>query len=259
MFKYLVLTIFLLLSPCITQARELTIVTLDNTPQAYLEHDILKGFLVDIVKEAARRAGFRVKLKIVPWKRALSMARKGTADAIFNAGLTRERAEYLVYPDVVLITEKVVAFRRVGSSTFLNKDFSSATMLNVGIGRGYYYGKEVTNAIESDKFRCVEMVKDIDLNIKKLLAGRLDIFFGDYYPVMKSLKDNGLLDKIEPISGPETGMPIIYSKSDTYLAFSRKNYFGNLEKISEALKQIKQDGTYEAIVHKYIPIGKTNF
>ncbi len=248
------LVLILLLLPIPSQAKELLFVTLDNTPQAYYENGEVTGFLTEIVTEAARRAGYDAKVKIVPWQRALAMTKKGLADAVFNAGFNKQREMYLRYPKPVLMTEKIVAMRKAGSKVFLNFDLSEAEQLTVGVGRGFFYGDRIQKAINQNIFLRVEEVPNIDLNIKKLLLGRIDIFFGDYYPVIKYLNEQGLLDKVEAILDPSTGLPMIYSKSDTFLAFSKKKSEVPFKKVNAELEKMIEDGTYRSIVIKYIPV-----
>lgn len=254
MYKLLNFLVLLsILMPVGAQAEKLLFVTLDNTPQAYFEGEQVTGFLTEIVNEAARRAGYQSQVKIVPWKRALGMTEKGLADAVFNAGYNFDREKYLRYSKTVLMTEKVVAIKKTGTSFYLGYDLKEAEGLRVGVGRGFFYGNRIQEAIEQKKFRRIEEVPNIDQNIKKLLLGRIDIFFGDYYPVMRFLSDQGLLDEVEFISDNKTAAPIIYAESETYLAFSRKKSTIPFVRVNSALEEMKRDGTYDSIIMKYMP------
>ena len=254
MIRIVVILFVLILSvPQGSEARTLIITTLDNPPQAYLENNVPEGFLVDVISAAVRRSGNECKILVVPWKRALRMVKKGSADAVFNAGYTSERNKYLFYLSNVLVTEKVVAFRRAESSVYLKPDLLNGRNFAVGIGRGFYYGKLIQDKLDSNGFRRVEDVPNIEWNMKKLQAGRIDLFFGDYFPAMKFLNDKGSDSGVELITHPEDDSTVIYARSDTYLAFSRKNVSPVLaEKINKELIKMKEDGEYEAIINKYI-------
>jgi len=108
--------------------------------------------------------------------------------------------------------------------------------------------------LKNNLFKRIEEVPNIDLNVKKLLLGRIDFFFADYYPALNFLNDHNLLDKIEAILDPATGLPLTYSQSDTYLAFSRKKKSKAFELVSEELKKMKSEGEYRKIMIKYIPV-----
>ncbi|WP_291327560.1 ABC transporter substrate-binding protein [Desulfovibrio sp. UCD-KL4C] len=254
MLKRIVLfNIFFILIPCIVYSSNLVITTLDNPPQAYLEKGTPSGVLVDIVSEIVKKSGCTCTIKVVPWKRALKMVKIGTADAIFNAGYTAERNKYLFYPSCALITEKVIALRRKGSGVFLKTDFSNAKDYRVGVGRGFYYGKKVQNAIDSNMFMRVEEVPNINLNMEKLKLSRIDMFFADYLPAMNFLTSIDSKANIELVVDPTTGKPIIYGRSDTYLAFSRTHTLdGLVKKINEELVNLKKSGSYDEIIKKYI-------
>nr|WP_239057306.1 transporter substrate-binding domain-containing protein [Desulfovibrio sp. JC010] len=243
-----------MLFPSVLHAEELIFVTLDTPPQTYLENGKPTGFLVEIVTEAARRAGYTPDIRVVPWKRAMAMVKKGKADAVFNAGYNEERAEFLRYPETTLITEKVVAVRSAGSDVYFSPDFAGAEKYIGGVGRGFYYGPKVDRALKENRFKRIEEVPNLDLNTKKLLLGRIDFFFADYYPVLNFLNDNNLLGKLETILEPKSGLPLVYSQSDTYLAFSRKKHPAAFKKVSAELKKMKREGVYRKIISKYIPI-----
>ncbi|SME94901.1 substrate-binding periplasmic protein [Desulfovibrio gilichinskyi] len=251
--KIVIFNILFILVPCIVYSSNLVITTLDNPPQAYLENDVPNGVLVDIVSAIVKKSGCTCTIKVVPWRRALKMVQIGTADAIFNAGYTADRNEYLFYPSCTLITEKVIALRRKGAGVFLKADLSNAKDYKVGVGRGFYYGKEIQNAIDSNMFMRVEEVPNINLNMEKLKLDRIDMFFADYLPAMKFLDSMNSKADIELIVDPKTGKPIVYGRSDTYLAFSRKTVPNGLaEKINEELVKFKKTGVYDEIIRKYI-------
>ncbi|WP_320008325.1 transporter substrate-binding domain-containing protein [Maridesulfovibrio sp.] len=246
--------ILLVLAPSLVQAEKLLFVTLNSPPQSYIEDGKPTGFLIELVELAAKRAGYETEVRILPWKRALIMVKHGNADAVFNAGYNEERNKYMRYPETVLITEKVVAVRRSGSRVYFSSKFEGADKFVGGTGRGFYYGRAVDTAIKQGKFKRIEDVPNIDLNIKKLLLGRIDFFFADYYPAISYLNEHNLLGKLEAVINPLNGLPLVYSQSDTYLAFSRKKSPVPFIKVNTELKKMKQDGTYLKIISKYIPV-----
>ncbi|WP_239061104.1 ABC transporter substrate-binding protein [Desulfovibrio sp. JC022] len=249
----LIITLILMF-PGSLHAKKLTLVTLDTPPQTYIDNGKPTGFLVEIVSEAVERAGYTPQVLIVPWKRAMTMVEKGTADAIFNAGYNEKRNKFLKYPDTVLITEKVVALRLAGSNTFFSPEFKGAQKYVGGVGRGFYYGEKIDKALKQNVFKRIEEVPNLDLNVKKLVLGRIDFIFADYYPALNFLNEHNLLGKIEAILDPATGLPLIYSQSDTYLAFSRKKNSTAFKRVSEELKEMKNQGEYRKIMLKYIPV-----
>nr|WP_319761111.1 transporter substrate-binding domain-containing protein [Maridesulfovibrio sp.] len=253
MFRICLLTIFLFfIFTCCVHAKSLCIVTLNNAPQAYMENGSPAGFLVEMVEEAVRRSGYSADIYIVPWIRALALVRSGDADAIFHAYHTEERKKFLRYTDTSLLQEKVVAIRRKGDDVYFDLNFSGAEKYIAGVGRDYSYGEKVDQALKEKKFKRIEVASDFDLNVQKLLYGRIDFFFADYYPVLKILNDKHLLDEVEPVLSTETGLPLVYSKSESYLAFSRKTKSEVFIKVNSALKQMKVDGTFKQIMLRYV-------
>ena len=68
----------------IATAQTLKIVRGNGTypPNEMIVDNQLTGLHIDLVKEVAVSLGYQVNFESVPWKRALSLIEKGTADAI---------------------------------------------------------------------------------------------------------------------------------------------------------------------------------
>lgn len=64
-------------------------------PYVKVEQDQSTGITVDILREAARRAGLKVSFRELPWNRCLQNVRDGEFDAVLDAA---ERTEFLRGP-----------------------------------------------------------------------------------------------------------------------------------------------------------------
>ncbi len=179
------------------------------------------------------------------------MVQDGKADAIFKALRNEDRDAYLHFPDEPLVVEQTVAFKLDNSRAHLNTDFSEAKDIKMGIGAGFIYGPPVDAILKKNPFKKLETAPTVERNIEKLIAGRIDILLADKIPAIYSANRHGYGHRIR-ILKDEHGQEIIFSASKTFLAFSKKTISITLVKrFSDALKAMKADGTYEAIICKY--------
>lgn len=225
--------------------------SLENPPLAYTNEDgEVTGILVETILEAVRRTGHRVEFRLEPWKRVLREVSLGKADAAFNAGLTEERQAWGHYGSSVLIDETYVFFAREPRA--MSGTLEEARELRVGTQLGYYYGERFEKMLQNSPFRSLEVSQTIPRNLRLLEARRTDVFIGDLLPTMHYLKEMGLEDRIHIVRDKASGLPLVVSTSPTYVAFSRRRVDPDyVESFDKALKSVKADGTYAAILSDY--------
>lgn len=225
--------------------------TLENPPLAYTdENGAITGILVEGIREAVRRTGHEVEIRIYPWKRVLQEVAVGNADAAFNAGKTEERQTWGRYHKSVLMEETYVFFAREPKA--LSRDLEEASELRVGIQLGYYYGERFDRLLQNLSFRALEVSQTIPRNLQLLRADRTDVFIGDLLPTLYYIKELGLEDEIHIVREKESGRPLVVSTSPTYVAFSRRRIDPDyVLAFDEALESMKADSTFDAILDKY--------
>lgn len=233
-------------------AKELLIVTLVAPPNEYLENNISKGINVEIVTEVLSSMGYKAKVKFVPWKRALRMVKSGCADAIIDAAYTKERAVYLYYPKEHLNTEDWYCFKKKGNPITLDENLTNAQDIKLGVSRGFHYGGIIQNAIDNDKFKYLDETYNNELNIKKVVAGRFDMFLGVKSTIFFLAKQMGYKDKIEIVKNSSTKEDFLLSSTKTYIAFSKKTMTKEeVAQFSKLLSKFKKDNKIEKIRQKY--------
>lgn len=248
----IIFSIFVLLLCSTIYAKSLTLVTLESPPSEYSENNIAKGSNVDIVKEALKRIGYDVNIQFVPWKRALFMVEKGQADGVIDAAYTKERAQYMYYPEEEIYIEEWYAFKKKDANITLDKDFQNAKDIRLGITRGFSYGGKIQDAIDNNMFIFLDESYNNELNLKKVDAGRFDMFLGVKKTVFQLAKKLGYEDKISIVKMTETNKDYLLNLSKTYLGFSKKRVSQELvDSFSNALSIMKEDGTIEKINKKY--------
>ncbi len=215
-------------------------------PYQYEENGELKGMSVDIVKEAFKRMGYSVEIKVLPWSRVLKSTEDGAVDAMFSSFYIEERSAYMTYAMEPLAVSVQSLFVRTGSSIRYDGTVQSLKGYRLGTIIGYIYGDAFKQGKE-DGTLDVSEAEDCPTNILKLMAGRTDVFIDNRDTTRYYLKKDNLEDEIVELAPPFTEQEMLY------LAFSKKRVVDPalVETFNRTLKEMKQDGTWQKIVTEY--------
>ena len=228
------------------RADPLVLAAPDARPTTFLADGKPTGMLVDVVTEAFRRTGRSVDIKIMPWARCLSEARTGVVDGVFPIYRVPEREQFLAYPNEVLLPQLVVFFSRQDTMTPFGGELSELRDVNIGIVRGTSYGKKFDEAVKDGTLQKIELVDNIEQNLKKLMRGRVALIANYRFGVLEAAEHLGLLAEIKEILPPIELIP-------SYLAFAKQRDFAkSLDDFQASLASMKKDGTYDRIVRKYL-------
>ncbi len=223
-------------------AEDLQVVTLEYPPYA---SSTLKenGWAWKVVQEASARGKIDAKLTFMPWARALEETKKGNMDALYLANKNPEREKWAVFSDKVGAVISVMWVQKEKGVTFNSmEDLKALNVVALRASTQIKWMEE--NGIN------VTAMTDIEQGLLRLKAGRVDVLVADLYTTKHLINtiDGMTLDDFT-YSDNEA----LQYKADFYLAFSRAK--GSAEekaaKFNAGLKQIKTDGTYEAILKDY--------
>ncbi|MBF0119931.1 MAG: transporter substrate-binding domain-containing protein [Desulfobacterales bacterium] len=227
--------------PVIAQEKIVTLATLDWEPYIgeKLENN---GFISEIVHEAFKRKGYKVKNEFLPWARVIKMAEEGKVDGYYPEYFTEElKKNYIVsesYPCGPL------GFAKIKDKNISYKNMEDLKPYKIGIVRGYVNTAEFDAATYLKKD---EAVDDIT-NIKKLLAGRIDLIVIDKYVLSYQLKKE-LPDKLNQIEFIEP--PLETKELFTCIGKKIQNGEELMKMFNEGLNEIKKDGTLKKIMQKH--------
>ncbi len=172
------------------------------------------GVGIDIAKRVFEPLGYTVNYVIMPWARALEDVRVGKVDAVVGANAADDPT--LVFPKNALydITDDFYVLK---DSTLSFNGMSSLKGLRLGVIKDYGYNEVIMRFIGENK-TISGMVQEVggndalEQNIKKLLAGRIEVIV-ESRPVMDyTLRHLKLTDAIKHIGSIRQGK--------IYLAFS---------------------------------------
>ena len=200
------------------------------------------GPLAEIVTAAFKKSGYTVEIQFMDWNRAVALSEKGKIDGLLGCYQSKERAEVLELSQA-FGEATVVLFAKKGA----NISYSSLEDLKpykIGTMRG----NKVTEEFDSASYLKKEAVNNIELNIKKLLAGRIDLFTESKFVAQDVINSKFPQDKdkIEVLSPP--------LKTNTlHIGISKKKT--DAKKIQQdldaGLNAIKEDGTIDKILKSH--------
>ncbi len=203
-------------SPCLS-TEEIVIATGEYPPwiSQSLKHG---GYVSHIVSEAFKREGYTAKFRYYPWARAYETAKKGgdiyVSSFWFNL---EERATHFYYSDPVMV-EKTVFFHLKSLQVKNWTTLADLKNYTIGVTRGYTYTKEFWN-MGNEKHLTFETVCSDEINFRKLLGGRIDLYptgmvagFGILHDKFDpALKDLITFHKKPLVEGPGS---VLFSKNN---------------------------------------------
>jgi polar amino acid transport system substrate-binding protein len=199
------------------------------------------GIASRIVTEAFAVQDIRVQYGFFPWRRSLRLAQSGEWDgtALWLKSEARMRDFYFSEP--VMHAEYVFFHRKT-----MPFDWAQITDLvehRIGISNDYFYGEEFERAVK-DGLVNVESVPTDELNFRKLLGGRIDLF------PMDRVAGNALLrERFTPEeSGLLTFHPSPLYRDAMYLLLSRKRPQNRqlIRTFNAGLEKLRASGKLEA-------------
>jgi polar amino acid transport system substrate-binding protein len=200
------------------------------------------GYLIAITKAALKSVGYTTEVEFMPWKRALEMVMNGQNEALLAAYYTEERAVKMAYTESIGQTE-IVFFKKKERDIQYSK-LEDMKPYRIGIIRG----ASISNEFDSAAYLHKEEVRSPDLNIRKLLAGRVDLIVEQKAVILNFLRNQfpEHMNSVVPLELP-------LKVSQYYNAFSRDypNYEKRVKDFNTGLKKIQSDRTYQKIIERH--------
>ena len=221
--------------------KSLTIAAFDYKP--FVNEDSEgHGYIAEIATAALQRAGYDAEYYFAPLKRALALAEQGKVDGVLGAYYAEERTSYLEYSEPM--GDIRVNFFRRADKNIAYTQLSDLTPYTIGV----LSGTSLVAALQKDGLQAEEANGNLN-NLKKLLVGRIDLFVGTTEWILYDLRANfsqAEQDQIMVLDPP-------YQIQQVYFTTAKKkeNSAQIIKDFNDGLKQIKADGTYQAILEKH--------
>lgn len=131
------------------------------------------GIAIKRTAEILQQAGFTPEFTYLPWKRAYNEAKAGKFDASVAWIKTPERERDFIFSALVLSAQNVVFYnRRVAFKWDKEEDLKN---YRFGASTGYAYGPIFDGLRKRNQLNVKDASNDL-INLKKLIAGRIDAF-----------------------------------------------------------------------------------
>ena len=226
-------------------SQTVTVVTEEYPPYNYTEDGIIKGYSTEIVKEVLKRAGISYSLASYPWARTYKMALSSPNVLIYSIGRSEKREKLFKWIDVVAPYDIYL---------YKLKKRTDISVNNLNDAKRYHLGavRDDVRAQYLEKHG-FEPGKNLDLvamdgqNIRKIMIDRIDLFPIDQLGLTYLLQVEG-----QKATDFEKSLYLKDLSAGLFLAFSLKTDDSLVEKCRAALAEIKKNGTYDAIMDKYI-------
>ena len=200
------------------------------------------GFTNHVISEAFARVGYRVEFEYYPWKRAFNSAKTGEK---FHATsywyYSDERTQFFHYSDP-LQHEETVFFHLADNPPGDWQALSDLKGKRIGVTRGYTYTKEIWDAHES-KALSIKVADTDEINFRKLLKGRIDLFLMETVVGKKLLRDKFSAEEASRITLAPT--PVVETTAHLLFNKNRADAEAVMAAFNKGLAQIKTDGTYQ--------------
>lgn len=226
-------------------AATITVVTEEYPPYNFTEDGVIKGCSTEIVKEVLKRADIPYTLTSFPWARSYNTALVTPNVLIYSIGRSEKREKLFKWIDVVAPYD-IYLFKLKRRTDIQIASLDDARHYRIGAVRDDVRAQ----FLEKNSFaqgKNLDLVTQDIQNIKKIMMDRIDLFPIDRLALVHLLKQEGLaMDSFEQVLHLED------LSAGLYLAFSLKTDDRLVEKCKAALAEIKRNGTYDAIMKKYL-------
>lgn len=205
------------------------------------------GYGIEVAKEIFAKAGHTLDYKTMAWARALEDGRKGAINAVIGADKV-EAADYVFPAESIAVIDNTFVVKKGSGWKYAGP--ASLEKIKLGGIQGYSYSGEVgdymtANAKNAARIDMVGGDNALEMNLKKVAAGRLDAAV-DAKPVLayKLMKMN-LADKLEFAGSVDP--------SHIYIAFSpanpkSKEYAAILDK---GIADMRASGRLKQLLDRY--------
>ncbi len=227
-------TLFLLATP--STAQNLKIYCEEDKPLQFKAPDgSLAGLTVEVVEEIQKRVGNHDPIRMVPWARGLKYLDEEPNTVLFSMARSAERND--LYHWIGPITEVTTGLYARTDYSFEIKTLDDAKKVRaIGVYRNDLRDQFLTQA----GFTNLERTNDNAQNYRKLILGRIDLF---------ALAANEVADK----QYTDIKLVLPFLKTQLFIVISKSTDPAIVAKWNGALDEMKKDGTFKAIYHKYYP------
>lgn len=234
--------VFMLLSLVGTVAgtQPLSIYTENNPPGSYLVEGRPAGMAVEVVREILRRLEQPDTIEIVPWSRGYNMTLTHKNVVLFSTTRLPQREDLFQWVGPLYTqTWGFYAIKRSGLNINSLDDAKKTARI------GTYLNDAKEQFLKEKGFDNLVSANRNLINVRRLLQGDIDLWVSSDLNVNHIIRQAG-----EDASQIELIYP--FHTVENYIAFSRQTESSLVVAWQKILEAMKQDGTYQAIVDRFV-------
>ena len=238
--------LFTVLIPASGLSEVVTIVSDCWTPYICGPEPGKNGIAVDISMTVFNKAGYKLKFKEVPWKRAIVDTKKGKYNAIVCA--TKNDAPGFIYPEEPIAVQKT-CFYTDQNSNWKYGNINSLSGKILGVIGGYHYSKELDKYIEENgntgKVQVAQGNNPLRSNVFMLKKQRISALIEDPLVMQYYIWQNKEAGLREAGCVPE--------RVELFIPFSPENSKSDLyaKILSDGIKELIKSGEIKRIYESY--------
>jgi polar amino acid transport system substrate-binding protein len=218
------------------QAPRLYLATEAAAPHSMLDGKRVVGIGADTVREIMVRAGIDYTIELLPWKRAYTAALERSDACVFSTTRTPEREPLFTWIGPIGEADWVLMARADNRLRLNSLDDARSYRI------GTYNGDARDHYLRARGFKVDPAPNDL-LNLRKLMAGRIDLWAASIRRGSATLTRMGYGDKVVPV--------LVFKRIRVYLACNRGVPDALAARMNGALEAMERDGTMQGIVHRY--------
>lgn len=207
-----------------------------------------KGYIVDIAERIFAKNGHEVEYKILPWKVAIAETLKGTYDGLIGADA--EDGAGFIFPQEEIGSYQIAFFVKKGNPwRFTNT--RSLEKIKLGVAEGYGYNQWVHDYIQANKKNYTRVQSatgdhPLTVNIRKLIAGKIDATIAAYSTMSYSAKKLGVENMIQFAGTGGMGKKV-------YIVLSPNTKDSSLyaKMLDDGIREMRDSGELNEILARY--------
>ena len=211
-------------------------------PYIYLNNDgTPAGIDVEIATEAFRRMGYAARFEVIDWEQKTALVESGAIDCIWGCFSMQGRETLYRWAGPYMVSRQVVAVNADSSIQSLS-DLAGKTVMVQSTTKPegiFLSGSDprIPQTVE------VFSIEDRSVQYAMLACGYVDAIAAHETAILQYMKDNNAVFRIleEPLL--VTGLGVAFAKNDSR---------GLDHQLNDAFAQMREDGTLERIVGKYL-------
>ncbi|HEH9426030.1 TPA: transporter substrate-binding domain-containing protein [Aeromonas sobria] len=245
-----VIPLLWLLFPLGLPAKELVICGTTEPPLKFLDADQKpQGLDIDIVTAIFGKLGVPVRIELIDSGARLTRnAETGLCDMVLTHSYNAARERYLIYPQQAHLRHSWHFFVRKADLLQIHYEtLADLKPWRIGVTRDFSYTPELTAAMADPTYHFQQIPMN-RLQLRKLLAGRIDTVPMPLVTAFTQIKEEGLTGKVDYLPKPLKSSP--YFNTWTR-AKADENTPAQMAAYDAELLRMKRNGSLKALYDQY--------